>query len=170
MYEVTIQHPAFEDRTFTAKDSGELRTLIYRVAQAQGRQAASDSFLIAEVGDVRSRADIEGVGLIEVLDLTVKVAPAENPSDYTCEGHESVYVGLGETAYCDGSCVDRPRFTRDALVELMLALDDEELEETGGCGACGLEADQMCAGCGRCNCDTHDSCTRPDSGPDMSGR
>jgi hypothetical protein len=169
MYEVTIEHPAFEEKTFTAKDGGELRTLIYGVARAQGQQPDSDSDLIAETGAVRSRADIEGVGLIKVYDLTVKVAPAENDSDYACEGHEDLYVGLGETAYCDGSCVTRLRFTRDTLVDLTLTLDDEELEESGGCGACGLEADQMCAGCGRCNYDQHESCTRPDDEPDFPG-
>ncbi|MEC3995195.1 hypothetical protein VSR01_17300 [Actinacidiphila sp. DG2A-62] len=170
MYEVTIEHPAFEEKTFTAKDGGELRTLIYGVARAQGKQVDNDSDMIAEVGAVRSRADVEGVGVIEVYDLTVKVAPAENPSDYACEGHESLYVGLGESAYCDGGCVRRLRFTRDSLVELTLALDDEELDETGGCGRCGLEADQMCVGCGRCNCDTHGSCERPDGEPDTSGQ
>ena len=161
MYEVTIEHPAFEEKMFTAKDGGELRTLIYGVARAQGRKVEDDSDMIAEVGAVRSRADIEGVGLIEVYDLTVKVAPAENETDYACGGHDSLYVGLGETAHCDGSCVTRPRFARDTLVDLVLALDDEELDESGGCGACGLEADQMCAGCGRCNCNRHDTCERP---------
>ncbi|KUN37723.1 hypothetical protein AQJ30_15680 [Streptomyces longwoodensis] len=38
-----------------------------------------------------------------------------------------------------------------------------ELELTGGCGFCDLEADMMCAGCGRCNCHRHDDCVRPAS-------
>lgn len=160
MYEVTIQHPAVEEQAFTAKDGGELRTLIYGVAHAQGKRPAWDRDLIAEISDVRSRADIEGVGLIEVYDLTVEVKPAEEV-DYACDGHESLYVGLGETVTCDGSCVPRLRFSRDARMRLALALDDEDLDETGGCGPCGLEAGQMCAGCGHCNCSRHDSCKRP---------
>ncbi|MGW3466331.1 hypothetical protein ACWDE9_45390 [Streptomyces olivaceoviridis] len=40
-------------------------------------------------------------------------------------------------------------------------LDDAELEARGGCGPCGLEAGQMCAGCGKCNCHTHETCVRP---------
>ncbi|WP_228980198.1 hypothetical protein [Streptomyces sp. DH12] len=161
MYEVTIQHPAFKEKLFTAKDGGELRTLVFGLARAQGQQPASDRDLIAEVGNVRSRADIEGVGLIKVYDLTVEVKPAENEVDYACEGHESLYVGLGETVTCDGSCIPRLRFSRDSLMRLSLALDDEDLDETGGCGACGLEVGQMCADCGRCNCSRHDSCKRP---------
>ncbi|WNI20374.1 hypothetical protein [Actinacidiphila sp. ITFR-21] len=170
MYEVTIQHPAFRETTFTAKDGGELRNLLYGVARAQGEQPDDNNDLIFEAGAVRSRADIEGVGVIEVHRLTVTVAPAENASDYTCEGHESLFLGLGQTAYCDGRCRPRLRFNRDSLVKLTLALDDEELDESGGCGACGLEADQMCAGCGRCNCDEHSSCERPDTEPAMSGQ
>jgi hypothetical protein len=169
MYEITIQHRAFEEKTFTAEDGAELRTLIYGVARAQSRQPDIDRDLIVEAGAVRSRADIEGIGLIEVHGLTLKVAPAENDSDCACEGHESVNVGLGETAYCDGTCRPRLRFTHDTLVELLIALDDEDVEESGGCGACGREADQMCACCGRCNCDRHDECTRPDDAPDFPG-
>lgn len=161
MYEVTIEHPAFEEKVFTAKDGGELRTLIYGVARAQGQGIESDSDMIAEVGAVRSRADIEGVGLIEVYDLMVKVEPASDETAYACEGHESLYVGLGETAYCDGACRPRRRFTRETLVDLSLALDDDDLDESGGCGRCGLEVGQTCVGCGRCNCDRHDSCKRP---------
>ncbi|MGA5497751.1 hypothetical protein ACPCSP_25645 [Streptomyces cinereoruber] len=160
MYEVTIQHPSIEEKTFTAKDGGELRTLVYRVARAQGNEISVGD-LIAEAGAVRSRADIEGVGLIEVHDLTVEVRPAENESDYACEGHESLYTGFGETAYCDGSCVKRATFDRVALLELSAALDDEDLEESGGCPDCGLEADDKCAACGLCNCDRHDNCKRP---------
>jgi hypothetical protein len=170
MYEVTIQHRAFEEKTFTAKDAGELRTLIYGVARAQGKQVENDSDLIAEVGDVRSRADIEGVGLIEVYDLRVEVKPAEDEIEYACEGHESLYVGLGETVHCDGSCKPRLRFTRETLIDLSTALDDDDLDESGGCGTCGLEAEQMCVGCGRCNCDRHDSCKRPGAEPDVSGQ
>jgi hypothetical protein len=51
--------------------------------------------------------------------------------------------------------------TRQARIDRMLALDDLELEEEGGCGACGLEADDMCVACGQCNCDRHDNCVRP---------
>lgn len=51
--------------------------------------------------------------------------------------------------------------TRQARIDRALALDDLELEEEGGCGACGLEADDMCACCGQCNCDRHDTCVRP---------
>ncbi|THA54270.1 hypothetical protein [Streptomyces sp. A1136] len=161
MYEVTIQHRSVAEKTFTAKDGGELRTLVYGVARAQGREVDNDSDMIAEIGAVRSRADIEGVGLIEVYGLTVEVKPAEDEIDYACEGHESLYVGLGESAYCDGTCKPRTKFDRAALVDLSFALDDEDLDESGGCGACGLEADQMCAACARCNCDRHDSCKRP---------
>ncbi|MFE3033043.1 hypothetical protein ACFXKY_15535 [Streptomyces canus] len=50
---------------------------------------------------------------------------------------------------------------REAAIDRALLLDDLELELTGGCGACGLEAGQMCVACGRCNCDRHDDCTRP---------
>ncbi|MFC8887221.1 hypothetical protein ACFT54_09930 [Streptomyces cinereoruber] len=161
MYEVTIQHPSLAEKTFTAKDGGELRTLIYRVARAQGHEFASTRDLIVETGGVRSRADIEGVGLIEVAELTVQVKPAENESDYACEGHESVYVGLGEAAYCDGRCVRRTVFDWAAMAYLSCVLDDEDLEESGGCSDCGLEAGDECAACGRCNCDRHDNCTRP---------
>ncbi|RWZ74884.1 hypothetical protein EQK42_16655 [Streptomyces albidoflavus] len=161
MYEVTIEHPTVAGKTFTAKDGGELRTLIYGVARAQGAAPANDSDLVAEVGAVRSRADIEGVGLIKVYDLKVKVQPVEYESDYACQGHESLYAGLGETVTCDGSCVPRPRFSRDDLLRLACALDNEDLDETGGCGACGLEAEQMCADCGCCNCSRHASCKRP---------
>lgn len=50
---------------------------------------------------------------------------------------------------------------RKALISLVLQADDAELEASGGCGACGLEAWQMCVACERCNCDTHGSCVRP---------
>lgn len=51
--------------------------------------------------------------------------------------------------------------TRQARIDRALALDDLELEEEGGCGGCGLEADDMCVACGQCNCDRHDNCDRP---------
>jgi hypothetical protein len=50
---------------------------------------------------------------------------------------------------------------REAAIDRSIFLDDLELELTGGCGRCGLEADQMCVACGLCNCDKHDQCTRP---------
>ncbi|WP_434593341.1 hypothetical protein [Streptomyces sp. A5-4] len=167
MYEVTIEHPGIEERLFTCSGGGELRTLVYGVARAQGHTAQNDSDLIAEIGAVRSRADIEGIGLIEVHDVTVKVKPAVE-IDYVCEGHADLYVGLGESVYCDGTCRPRPRFDREALVALSLDLDDADLDESGGCGACGLEAGQMCVGCGLCNCDRHDVCKRPASKPDVA--
>lgn len=53
---------------------------------------------------------------------------------------------------------------RADLTDLVLIADDIELEAAGGCGACGLEAGQMCAACGQCNCDDHGQCTRPAAG------
>ncbi|MEH0579053.1 MULTISPECIES: hypothetical protein [Streptomyces] len=50
---------------------------------------------------------------------------------------------------------------REAAIDRAILIDDLELELTGGCGRCGLEADWMCVACGRCNCDRHDDCTRP---------
>lgn len=50
---------------------------------------------------------------------------------------------------------------REAAISRAMFLDDLELELTGGCGLCGLEADWMCVDCGRCNCDRHDDCKRP---------
>lgn len=49
-----------------------------------------------------------------------------------------------------------------ALDRLLFA-DDFDLAVSGGCPACGLEADWMCVGCGSCNCDTHEHCVRPAS-------
>lgn len=46
-------------------------------------------------------------------------------------------------------------------VDRALFSDDFDLAVSGGCFACGLEADQMCVGCGSCNCDTHGNCVRP---------
>lgn len=53
---------------------------------------------------------------------------------------------------------------REAAIARSQLVDDLELELTGGCSACGLEADWMCAACGRCNCDRHDQCVRPAAG------
>ncbi|MGW4007915.1 hypothetical protein [Streptomyces sp. NPDC004763] len=50
---------------------------------------------------------------------------------------------------------------REAAIDQAILADDLELDLTGGCSACGLEADQMCVACGRCNCDRHDDCVRP---------
>ena len=46
-------------------------------------------------------------------------------------------------------------------LDRMFFADDFDLAVSGGCPACGLDADQMCVGCGSCNCDTHENCTRP---------
>lgn len=43
----------------------------------------------------------------------------------------------------------------------MLLADGLDIAIGGGCPACDLEADQMCAGCGLCNCDSHETCVRP---------
>jgi hypothetical protein len=137
MYDVTLQHPALGERVYACKDGGELRTLAYGVARAQGQAVTNDQQMINDVGRLRSHAVINGVGLLTVGEITIKAEPA------------------------DPAAGSWPRFDRDALIDLTTDLDDAELEATGGCGACGLEADQMCAGCGRCNCDQHDSCTRP---------
>jgi len=50
--------------------------------------------------------------------------------------------------------------TYTALDRLLFA-DDFDLSVSGGCPACGLEADWMCVCCGSCNCDTHETCVRP---------
>lgn len=64
------------------------------------------------------------------------------------------------------------RARRAHLLAQIAFRDDLELSLTGGCPACGLEADDMCAGCGLCNCDTHETCTRPatESEPEESTR
>ncbi|MBA0053473.1 hypothetical protein E0L36_22115 [Streptomyces sp. AJS327] len=165
MYEVTIEHPGFdEEPLYSCKDGGELRSLVYGVHRAQGQEVADHSEAIADISALRSRADIEGVGVLDVGAVKVRVKPAEY-GDWACEGHESLYAGLGESVMCDGSCVVRPRFDREAQIALALALDDAELDASGGCGACGLEAGQMCADCERCNCDRHDGCERPAAEP-----
>ncbi|KPI33316.1 hypothetical protein OV450_1404 [Actinobacteria bacterium OV450] len=153
MYQVTITHPAIEDRTYGCATGGDLRTLVYGVARAQGEEVTDDRDMITRVGAARSSADIDGTALLAVAEATIRVEPRP-----ACEGHESLYVGLGETAYCDGTCRPLPRFDKDALIDLTGALDDADLDENFGCGACGLTADLMCAACGRCNCDRHDTC------------
>ncbi|WP_327345927.1 hypothetical protein [Streptomyces europaeiscabiei] len=162
MYQVTIKHPAIEDRTYIANGPGELRNIVWGVARAQGKPVTDDSAMIAEVGDLRSRCDIEGVGLLDVHEITVKVEDAD-PDMYECEGgHDNEDSAiLGGPVRCDGACRPRRRFHKGALLSLAEALDDAELESEGGCAACGLEAGQMCAGCGKCNCERHDNCTRP---------
>lgn len=50
---------------------------------------------------------------------------------------------------------------RDTYIDRMLLAEDLELALTGGCPACGLQADQMCAACDSCNCDSHEGCVRP---------
>lgn len=137
MYDVTLQHPTLDERVYACRTGGELRTLAYGVARAQGQAVTDDRQMIIDVGQLRSQADIDDVGLLTIGDITIKAEPA------------------------DPAAGSRPRFDRNALVDLTTALDDAELEAAGGCGGCGLEADQMCADCGRCNCNRHDSCTRP---------
>lgn len=137
MYDVTLQHPTLGERVFACQSGGELRTLAYGVARAQGQPVTDDRQMIADVGHLRSQADLDGAGLLTVGEITLKAEPA------------------------DPAAGPRPRFDHNALIELTTELDDAELEAAGGCGGCGLEADQMCVGCGRCNCDRHDSCTRP---------
>ncbi|WP_381792910.1 hypothetical protein [Streptomyces niveus] len=137
MYDVTLQHPTLDERIYACRGGGELRTLAYGVARAQGQAVTDDRQMISDVGQLRSQAAIDGVGLLTVGEITIKAEPA------------------------DLTAGPRPRFDRNALMDLTTDLDDAELEAAGGCGGCGLEADQTCVGCGRCNCDRHDSCARP---------
>ncbi|MEV6738661.1 hypothetical protein AB0N14_17700 [Streptomyces sp. NPDC051104] len=165
MYDVTIEHPGMDDRQYVCDGPGELRNLVWGVARAQGKPITDkdgrDREMILTVGDLRSRADVEGVGTLMVEAVTVRVEPADE-SAYACEGHEGEDAVLrGGPLHCDGRCKPRRRFDRQALVDLSLALDDADLEASGGCGRCGLEAEQMCADCRRCNCHRHDSCKRP---------
>ncbi|MFB8347964.1 hypothetical protein [Streptomyces niveus] len=163
MYEVTIEHPAIEEQSYLCTTPGELRDVVWGVARAQGEPIAVKDCgeMIHEVGALRSRADLDGGGTLTVIEVTVRVEPADE-SAYACEGHEGEdAVLLGGPDRCDGSCRPRRKFNREALVDLSLALDDPDLDKTGGCGPCGLEAGQMCADCGRCNCSRHDSCRRP---------
>ncbi|MFE4796200.1 hypothetical protein ACFRFL_14050 [Streptomyces sp. NPDC056708] len=164
MYDVTIQHPAIDDRQFSANGPGDLRNVVWGVARIQARPVteADSSEMIAEVGALWSKADIEGAAQLEVHEITVKVTPAAGPSEDDCNGHENLYAGVGEALYCDGACQPRPRrFTAQSLLDLMTDISDAELDAAGGCGACGLEADEKCVGCGRCNCSRHDNCVRP---------
>lgn len=117
--------------------------------------------LIAEISGARSAADFGGIGSVGAGDCTVTVAEVEDWTEFSCHGHENLYVGFGETIRCDGTCRPRRRFNRAAMIDLVGALDAAALDAAGGCGACGLEADQMCAGCKRCNCERHDACERP---------
>jgi hypothetical protein len=154
---VTIEHPVLEDRSYFADRQGELRNIVWAVARAQGKPVENDREMIAAVGDVASDWAIHGEATLKVHEVTVTVRDPEE-----CEGHAGEdAVLLGGPEFCDGSCRPRPRFDSNALLDLSDALDDAQLEETGGCGACSLEADQMCAACGKCNCDRHDACVRP---------
>ncbi|MFE0765402.1 hypothetical protein [Streptomyces smyrnaeus] len=160
MYQVTIEHPAIEERQFDCKDGGELRTLVYGVHRAQNEPVTDDRQTIAAVAVVRSQADTDGTGTLRAHAATITVESYDD-FDYACEGHEDLYAGLGEAVYCDGTCKPRRRFNQSALVDLASALEDAELDATGGCGACGLESWAMCAACKKCNCERHDACVRP---------
>ncbi|MEV5677016.1 hypothetical protein [Streptomyces sp. NPDC052179] len=170
MYAVTINHPAINEQRYFCKSPGAVRDIVWGVARAQGQPITSegghDSEMIFEVGRLLSDADIEYKGALKVLDFTVIAEPIGTGTEFDCEGgHEGEDAALlGGPAICDGSCRPRPRFDREALADLACALDDADLDESGGCGACGLEAGQMCAACGRCNCDRHDSCARAPEG------
>lgn len=158
MYQVTIEHPAIEERTYFADGPGELRNIVWGVARAQGKPVTDDLAMIAEVGALRSDVVVHGEGEMKVYEITVRVRDAEE-----CEGHAGEdSVLLGGPEFCDGSCRPRKRFRKDALLDLADALEDAGLDAAGGCSACGLEAGQNCAGCGRCNCDRHDTCVRPE--------
>ncbi|MEU1853937.1 hypothetical protein ABZ499_32940 [Streptomyces sp. NPDC019990] len=159
MYDVILDGPGIDARTYFADGPGELRNIVWGVARAQGQPVTDDREMIAKVGELRSDCDITGDGTLQVHAITVTVRDAEG-----CEGHageDSVLLGGPET--CDGSCRPRRRFREPQLIDLVCALEDAELEGSGGCGACGLEAGQMCAACGKCNCDRHDTCIRPAS-------
>lgn len=161
MYVITIEHPAIEDRTYLADGPGQLRDIVWGVARAQGKPVTDNLAMIVEVGTLRSRCDIEGKGVLAVHDITVTLTDAD-PSSFECEGHEGEDgVLLDGPTRCAGRCKPRARFDKSALIDLSCALDDAELEAAGGCGRCGLEVGQMCAGCGNCNCHRHDVCARP---------
>ncbi|MEV6565900.1 hypothetical protein [Streptomyces kronopolitis] len=164
MYDVTIRAQGIEDRGYHCKDGAELRTLVYGVLRAQGEPVKNDTDMIAEIASARSVADIGGTGSVGAGDCTVTVAEVEDWTEFSCHGHESVYVGLGETVKCDGTCRPRRLFNRTALLDLMEALDGADLDASGGCGACGVEAGQMCVACKKCNCERHDQCVRPTVG------
>lgn len=167
MYAVTLAHPQLDDRRFYCPTPGALRDIVWGAARAQGQpitaEGGHDSEMISEVGDLRSRADAEGIGTLKVFDFTVTVEPVGTGTEFDCEGgHDNDDAALLDgPATCDGRCRPRPRFGREALVDLTCALDDADLDKSGGCGSCGLEAGQTCATCGRCNCHRHDSCERP---------
>lgn len=165
MYSVTIEHPGMDDREYVCDGPRELRNVVWAVARAQGAPIISagdrDREMIYAVGDLWSRADIEGVATLKVEAITVRVEPADETA-YACEGHEGEdSVLLGGPTHCDGRCRPRRRFGPQDLIDLSCALDDAALEESGGCGRCSLEAGQMCAACGRCNCHDHSTCVRP---------
>jgi hypothetical protein len=160
MYDVTIEHSGIEDRTFSADGPGQLRDIVWGIARVQGEPVTDDLAMITEVGALRSACDTTGEGVLKVHDVTITVRDAE-----PCDGHpDDDSVLLGGPEFCDGSCKPRPRFDKNALVALSCALDDADLEESGGCGRCSLEAGQMCAACGKCNCHRHDGCARPAEG------
>ncbi|MFD8774516.1 hypothetical protein [Streptomyces sp. NPDC059916] len=165
MYEVTIEHPAIGERQFDCKDAGELRRLVSGVHRAQNEPVTDDLQTITAVGVLRSQADTEGKGVLTAGAVTITVEPGD-PCAFECEGHpDEDSVLLGGPEFCDGTCRPRRRFDGKALVELGIALDDADLEASGGCGPCGLEAGQMCADCKRCNCHRHDQCKRPAAEP-----
>ncbi|MCX5326323.1 hypothetical protein [Streptomyces sp. NBC_00120] len=165
MYQVTIEHPAIEERQFDCKDVDELRKLVYGVHRAQNTPVTDDRQTVIAVRAAWRRADVEGKGVLNANAATITVEPGD-PCAFECEGHpDEDSVLLGGPEFCDGTCRPRRRFDGKALVELGIALDDADLAARGGCGPCGLEAGQMCADCKRCNCDRHDRCTRPAAEP-----
>ncbi|PWI16016.1 hypothetical protein DI272_18970 [Streptomyces sp. Act143] len=159
MYDVVIEHPAIEDRNYSAADSSQLRGIIRSLALVQGKPPTEGLALHMDVELLRHACDKTGEGVLKVHDITVTLREAEG-----CEGHQGEdSVLLGGPEFCDGSCRPRSRFDKQKAFELMNAIDDAELDASGGCGPCGLEAGQMCAGCGKCNCHTHETCVRPAS-------
>ncbi|MEU2487085.1 hypothetical protein ABZ593_21060 [Streptomyces sp. NPDC012617] len=166
MYEVTIQAAGINEMQFDCADGSALRTLVYGVFRAQDQEVSDESDLFAEIAAARSHADLGEAGTLNAGEVTVLIEDAD-PSAYECQGHEDLYGGIGECVYCDGTCRPRRRFNRDSVMALASALDDADLDESDGCGACGLEAGQMCAACGRCNCDRHDACKRLTVGPEL---
>lgn len=106
MFEVTIEHPGIEDRTYFADRQGELRNIVWGVARAQGKPTTNDREMIAIVGGIASDWAIRGEATLKVHDVTVIV---RDPAG--CDGHageDGVLLGGPET--CDGSCKPRPRF------------------------------------------------------------
>ncbi|MGW1989622.1 hypothetical protein [Embleya sp. NPDC001921] len=159
MYTITIEHPAVQAEQFTCKGAGELFTTAYRVAGAQGKPGKDDMELGSAISSALWQADLKGTATLIVHAVTLTIEQAD-PSEYECEGHEDLAGPLGETVMCDGTCTRRP-FSVKAALGLMIAIDGAELDADGGCGACGIEAGQTCAGCGGCNCEDHGSCERP---------